>query len=400
MGYNNGGYSAPYRLANVLAALIYLLMGLLLLRKSLLEFFSESVSAAVLLAIGLGTNLFWYSTFEPGMAHVYDFFLASVFVYLNLLWYKKVTFFRSVFLGLTIGLLTLIRPINLLIVVFFVLYNVWNLKNLKSQFVYLFSNYKHLILMMLAGFVVLIPQMVYWKEITGQWIYYSYGKEGFFFLHPHLLDVLFGFRKGWFIYTPVMLFAALGIIILFKKFKKLAWPVFVVFILYLYIVSSWWSWWYGGSLGQRALIDIYPVMAFPMAAFFQWIRSRKQFLRILLSFLVLFSVVLGAFYNVQYYNGAIHWDSMTRKAYFDSFGKIHPSAQFKKDLQAPDYENALLGKPEEFQVKKKKETIQEVIKRIKSDPKWFDAVKEKAKNKNISVDSMLQLDARYVLKHK
>lgn len=400
LGYNNGGYSAPYRLAIVLAAMFYLALGLLFLRKSLLQFFSESVSALVLLTVGLGTNLFWYSTFEPGMAHVYDFFLVSVFIYLTFIWYKKITFFRSVMLGLVIGLLTLIRPVNFLFVAFFVLYNVWNLNDLKYRFRYLIRNYLQLFLIVIVGFIVLIPQLVYWKEITGQWIYYSYGKEGFFFLHPHIYDVLFSFRKGWYVYTPVMLFASVGIIFLFRKYKMLALPIFILFLIYLYVVSSWWSWWYGGSLGQRALIDLYPVMAFPMAAFFQWIYNRKLFLKLILSGLVFLSVLLGAFYNVQYYYGAIHWDSMTRKAYFDSFGRMHPSAHFKQYLQTPDYEDALLGRNKKRNVDGRSETIEEVIRRIKSDPKWYNQVKEKAKKKNISIDSMLQLDARYVLKNE
>jgi len=112
------------------------------------------------------------------------------------------------------------------------------------------------------------------------------------------------------------------------------------------------------------------------------------------------SILLGVFYNVQYYYGAIHWDSMTRKAYFDSFGRVRPSAHFNQYLQTPDYDDALLGRPEKLKSLHKKETLQQIIERIKSDPKWYDLVKEKAQKRKISVDSMLKLDARYVLKNE
>ncbi|MBN2614790.1 MAG: hypothetical protein JXR71_03780 [Bacteroidales bacterium] len=397
LGYDTGGYSPPYRLAIILAALFYLLLGLLLLRRVLLLFFTETIAAAVLFSIGLGTNLFWYSTFEPGMPHVYDFFLVSALIFLTFSWYRNATVWKSLVLGVVMGLLTLIRPINILFVLFFVFYRIWRTKDVNRRLHYFMKHYDHILVMLVAGFLVLLPQLIYWKEITGRWLYYSYGKEGFFFLHPHIIDVLFSYRKGWYVYTPVMFFASTGMIFLFRKYKTLAWSVVILAVVYLYVVSSWWSWWYGGSLGQRALIDLYPVMAFPLAALFQWIAQRKTVFRKAIAILIFLSVLLGAFYNVQYYFGAIHWDSMTRKAWFDSFGRLHPTSHFKDFLQTPDYKDALLGKPEQLKPLQKKETFEQVIERIKSDPKWYELIKDKARKRNISVDSMLQLDARYIL---
>jgi hypothetical protein len=53
---------------------------------------------------------------------------------------------------------------------------------------------------------------------------------------------------------------------------------------------------------------------------------------------------LGIFNNIQYYHGAIHWDSMTKAAYWDSFGRVRPSSRFYNLLEAPDYEAAKEGK--------------------------------------------------------
>ncbi len=400
LGYNTGGYSVPYRFALVMAALFYLAIGLVFLARVLRFYFSETVTALTLLAIGLGTNLFWYSTFEPGMSHVYTFALVSVFIYLTILWLRRSTLLRAVLLGLVVGLLTLIRPVNILIVLFFLFYDVKSGQDFKNRYLLYRHKFPHLILMMVFGFLMLLPQLLYWKTVTGQWLYYSYGKEGFFFLHPQIINVLFSFRKGWFVYTPVMTFAVAGIYFLFKKYKQLFIAVLILLIFYLYVVSSWWSWWYGGSLGQRELIDIYPVMAFPLAATMSWIISRKAGLAYPAALLLMFSVLLGAFYNVQYYYGSIHWDSMTRQAYFDSFGRVHPSPRFYKLIKVPDYKDALLGLPEISVKKSEKESIEAVIQRIKKDEKWYQMVKEKAKNRNIPLDSMLILDAKYTLKHE
>jgi hypothetical protein len=400
LGYDAGGYSPPYRLAIVIAALFYLFIGLFFLRKVLTRFFPVGIVAAVLLSLGLGTNLFWYSTMEPGMPHVYDFALVSLLIYLTLSWHNRLTKSKSIGIGLVLGMLTLIRPINVLFVLFFVLYGVKKGRDLHVRLRYFRHHFGHVILVMTTGFLVLIPQLIYWKLITGIWIYYSYGNEGFFFWQPHLMDVLFSFRKGWYIYTPVMLIATLGLIPLFKRKKAFFWSVTMLLVVYLYVVSSWWSWWYGGSLGQRALIELYPLMAFPLAVFYRQASRQPTLAKSLLYILFGSAVLLGGFYSVQYYYGAIHWDSMTKKAYFDSFGRTHPTTDFQGYLQTPDYNNALLGKPEKLKPLKQKETLEQVIDRIKSDPKWFQLIQEKAKKRNIPVDSMLLMDARYVLQQE
>jgi len=400
LGYDAGGYSAPYQLAIVLAALFYLTLGLVFLARVLRVYFPESVTALTLLSIGLGTNLFWYSTFEPGMSHVYTFALVSVFLYLTILWHRHNTFLQAILLGLIVGLLTLIRPVNVLMVLFFIFYDVKSIGDIKNKCLLFWHRFPRLLLMVVFGFLVLLPQFIYWKTVTGDWLYYSYGKEGFFFLHPQILNVLLSFRKGWFVYTPVMIFAVAGIFLLFKKYKQLAMPLSILLPVYLYVVSSWWCWWYGGSLGQRELIDIYPMMAFPLADLLAGLGSGKRHLTYPVGLLLFFSVLLGAFHNVQYYYGSIHWDSMTRKAYFDSFGRVYPSAKFNQLLQHPDYVRALHRWPESKTVKTEDESLEKVIERIKKDKNWLDKVKKKAINRKISLDSMLRLDARYVLKHE
>ncbi len=400
LGFDAGGYSQPYQLAIVLAALFYLALGLIFLAKVLRFYFSKWITGLVLLAIGLGTNLFWYSSLEPGMAHVYDFALAAIFIYLTIIWYQKINFLRSILLGIVLGLLTLIRHVNVLFVIIFLLYGVQNGEELKRKWTLYKDKFLYLLIIAVFAFLMVIPQLVYWKTVTGHWIYYSYGNQGFFFLHPHILDVLFSFRKGWFVYTPVMVFAVLGIYSLLRRFKAFFWPVLIFLVVYLYIASSWWCWWYGGSLGQRELIDIYPVMALPLAGFFHAIKQWKAGVKNTIAALVFLSALLGVFYNFQYYYGAIHWDSMTKRAYFDSFGRVHPSPRFKKLIQAPDYNRALKGLPAKKSSNSGKETMDQVVKRIKSDKNWYQLEVNKARKKNITVDSMLRIDARYVIKNE
>ncbi len=346
-GADAGGYSEPYKFFLLVSALVFLLIGLIFLRRILLAHASDRITALVLASLTLGTNLYWYTLFQGTMAHVYNFALISAFVWYSMKWHMSggQKTWPAMRLGLLLGLITLIRPTNIIIVFFFLLYGITSWETLRQRTRELVSGYGYLLLICLMIIVVWLPQMIYWKEMTGQWLYFSYGSdERFFFGDPAILKGLLSWRKGLFIYTPLLLFSFTGIIVLWIRRSPHALAVTVFTVLNIYIIFSWWCWWYGGGFGQRAFIDSYSLMAVaaaallnvPLAAGHRWLKS-------LILSLFLLLMLLGIFNNFQYYYGAIHWDSMTREAYFDSFGRVKPSARFHMLLAPPDYEKAREG---------------------------------------------------------
>ena len=349
-GADAGGYSEPYKFFLLISALFYLLTGLIYLRRILVTHFSDIVASLVLAGFAFGTNLYWYTLFQGTMAHVYSFALISVFVWFSIQWHaargKEHGAWSAVRLGLLLGLISLIRPTNAIIVIFFLFYGVITGKDLSNRVKNLAADYRYLLPMALMVVLVWVPQMIYWKEMTGHWLYFSYGSdERFFFGDPAIIKGLFSWRKGLFIYTPLLIFAFAGIISLWMKRSPHALPVTLFVPLNIYIILSWWCWWYGGGFGQRAFIDSYALMAVSAAALLacafssgtKWLRTG-----IITAYLILMS--LGIFNNIQYYNGAIHWESMTKAAYWNSFGRVRPSADFNNLLEAPDYEAARAGK--------------------------------------------------------
>ena len=62
-------------------------MGLLILRKLLLIYFSDGITSLVLFAVFFGSNLFYYATIEGPMAHAFDFALIALFMHLTIKWY-------------------------------------------------------------------------------------------------------------------------------------------------------------------------------------------------------------------------------------------------------------------------------------------------------------------------
>jgi hypothetical protein len=92
--------------------------------------------------------------------------------------------------------------------------------DLKNRLLFIFRNSGYYVVMAFIFLLCWLPQIFYWKTLTGKIFFYSYTKEGFDFLHPHLKNGLFGFANGWLAYTPVMIFAVIGLIFLPKYFKK------------------------------------------------------------------------------------------------------------------------------------------------------------------------------------
>lgn len=338
------GYSWPYSLSIFLAALTYLFVGLIFLRKLLLRWFTELTTAITLILVVAATNLSFYIISEPGMTHVYNFALFNVFIWLSLKWIEKPSLILSLGLGILAGLIVLIRPVNVLILLFPALAGIssWNDFQLRIA-----VNWKFILAAGGAAFLVVLPQLLYWKMQTGQFVFNSYMDAGkFYFLRPQIINGLFSFRKGWLIYTPVMVFGFAGLYLLRKSSKELFVPVILFLVLNIYIVFSWWCWWYGGSFGSRPMIDMYGIMALPMAAFFDWIRTRREFVQTIALFILAGMVYLNIYQMKQYRISLLHWDSMTRAAYVGIWGKMTWPEGYDKMIKVPDYAKALDGEKE------------------------------------------------------
>ncbi len=333
------GYGPVYQFFILLAAVFYLTAGLLYMRKVLHLWFSDRVTAITLGVVVLATNLLYYTSIEPGMSHVYSFSLFSGFLWYSLRWYENSRSGPAALLALFGGLILVVRPTNGLVFLVPILYGM--LKYKYEWLLFLRNNWYRLLWMTGVLFVPVFLQLLYWKYSTGQWLFYSYGEERFFFNHPHILDGLFSYRKGWLVYTPVMFFSLVGFVWLYKKSAALFWSMLVYFLLNLYVVFSWWCWWYGGSFGARPLIETYALLALPLAAFIEKVMGSGLWKRITVYILFLFFIYLNLFQMRQYRITMLHWDSTSKALYWKVFLSNKWPDNYKQLLQPPDYEKAL-----------------------------------------------------------
>ena len=308
--YPPDGYSFPYSFMVVLAGLLYVFFGLYFLRLFLLNYFSENVVAVALLIVGLGTNLYYIGVLKGGMAHAHLFFLTAVFLWLSQKWKSTSQAKQFYGLALLLGFITLVRP-NMLVLGLLLPFMV------GRSFFQLFKRPLRLLIGVVLFILPFVPQFYYWKMITGDYIVYSYGNQGFDFLNPHIIEGLLGFKNGWLIYTPIMFFALLGLILGMKKGDNPALGIFFVLDIHIYVIYSWWCWNYINGFGSRPMVEMYPLLAYPLALFIRdFFRFRKVFYGVS-SLLIL----LNIFQTHQTYGKVLWPEGATRAYYCAIFGK-------------------------------------------------------------------------------
>ncbi len=344
-GEQRDGFQSVYQFFLIFGALFYAGFGFYFLWKVLAGYFSPGISSITLLIIGMGTNLYYYSTHEAAMSHVYNFSLIALFLFLLVRWYEAAGWKNSILLGLVFGLIVLIRPSNLLLIVLLLLWGVDSREAGKERMSFLLRKTPLILLMMVGFFIPWIPQFLYWKEVSGSFLYNSYSEVGsaFYFDNPHISDFLFSYRKGWFVYTPLMLFAVSGLIPLYRMKRGLFYAILPYLVLMVYVFSSWWSWWTGGSFGIRSMVDLMAIMALPLAAFITWLGKREGYLKKGIIFLLAFVVFLNVFQTRQYQKGLIHGTGMTKKSYWTIFLRANDRYGYWQNLNEPDAEIARKG---------------------------------------------------------
>lgn len=320
MGKDMDGYSKYYALAVSISTLFFLGFGLFFIRKTLLYLqFNEKLISFILLCGLFGTNLFVYSSSDQGYSHIYSFGLVSLWLFQAVKFFDQAN--RSRFLrivGLS-GLLILIRPINFLLV-----FSLPFIAGSYSRLAVLFSKeflnpgfiLKSLLILLFFPFL----QLLFYYQATGSFWLYSYQQEGFIWSDPHFLEILFSYKKGLFLYTPLYLLCFSGLITFWKRNSFRFWSWLGFFSLITYVFSSWWMWFYGGSFSGRIYVEYLPLFLLLFAYFFRSsVSSRIKKVTVGLAFAL---IVLCQIQSYQYRYYIIHYSEMNQEKYWDNFLKL------------------------------------------------------------------------------
>jgi hypothetical protein len=288
------GFSDFYEKMGLLTPVLYLVLGLYFLKRFLDNYFKRYISWISVLILLAGTNLYHYGLVEGWMSHVFSFFLVSLYLFLlkGFLDSGKTKFTKFLLIALVVSLATLIRPTNILLLLWLILLDAGSFREICDRLLF-FLRPKYFVPFLIAGIIMFIPQFIYWHYLSGSWIYYSYPGESFlYWKSPMILHVLFSPLNGLFIYSPLVLFIVTGIFLMIRRKIPNGWFMAFFFLVNAYIIGSWHSWFFGGSFGCRPFVEYYPLFTLAFAyVLVEILKIRNLFLRTV-PFLLMFLCTL------------------------------------------------------------------------------------------------------------
>ncbi|MFC2106861.1 hypothetical protein ACFLRY_00850 [Bacteroidota bacterium] len=318
LGLPTDGYAPLYQYAVGIAAVFYLFLALWGIKK-LLEIYKSKPFhiALVQTLIVFATPLYFYTIVDASFTHVYSFAAFTLFLLFTKLYIQKYTPKYLYLAFFFFGLIVLIRPSNMIVAASLpFLAGSWN--KLKELFIHVFTHYTQLI----KGFIILLlvvslQPLMYYLQV-GKPFVWTYTGVGFNFMDPYFYSILFSYKKGLFIYTPVLLFSLLGFVYLFRTKKFKAWSLLLFLIFMNYILSAWWNWWYGMSYGNRAYIDYF--VFFALLFGFALKENRYTFVKYIIYIITPVVIILNLIQTYQYRNFILYWD-MDQEMYWRVFLK-------------------------------------------------------------------------------
>lgn len=309
------GYEPEYHKSVYYSAIFYLFLGLLFL-KGLLLLYSVKRWAIFIIQCGvaLGTNLAFYVVHDAAFSHVYSFFAVAAFLYTAKRFFDEGTLKWLLWAAACFGLVILIRQINC-IALFTLPFLAGSWSVFKDRMLLILR--RPVWIAAFTGIVLALfsIQCIAWYQQSGHWLIYSYQGESFDFTKPEIANVLFSYRRGLFVYTPLLLIAVLsGFYFAFKRDWFRFYSFMLFFALYTYVISSWWAWMYGAGFGHRAFIDFYPFFIVPLAVLIgriNWKISIPVF-----SGVFYLAITLNVIQIYQYKYFILHWMDMNREKYW------------------------------------------------------------------------------------
>ena len=332
-GYPVDGFSPPYMYALAFGIIFYCMLGLLLLRYILLRYFKDSTVAITLLLLCLATNFIQYVAVDNGLSHAYIFPLYVAVIFTTMKWHQNPRIIWAALTGYIIGLATISRPTEAVMLFIPLMWHMQTKEAGREKWRMVKTHKSHVIVAVIGGLLGILPQLIYWKLASGHFIYDVGSKWQF--LTPWF-RVLFGWEKGWFIYTPVTLLFVIGLFFVKRyPFRK---AVLWFCLLNIYIIISWHEWRYAASYSTRALVQSYPVFALPFAAFVNEVSAKKW--RWVFYIAGGYLIFLNLFQVRQYNSGVLHYDDMNRLYYSHIYLKAHPNPL---DMSLMDTDEFLSG---------------------------------------------------------
>ncbi len=271
------GFSFPYIFAAVVATALYGFLGILFSFEIAKKYLPARWAFLGALGIWFASSLPVYMYFNPSWSHAQSAFVTALFF-----WYWDCTradrtWKQWLVLGLISGLMMdvyYICAVLLVVPLCESLAGYW--QGVRSRQM---QSVRRLFLQnavfVLTIFLAFLPTLIVKKIIYGSYLEFGYGPL-WIFSSPALLKVCFSSEHGLFSWTPVILLAVVGLVLLQNRDRALSVYSLLAFGTFLYTIGCYEDWAGISSFGNRFFISLTPLFILGLASLFDWFAEAWQ----------------------------------------------------------------------------------------------------------------------------
>ncbi|MCX6252163.1 MAG: hypothetical protein NTX61_15620 [Bacteroidetes bacterium] len=315
-------------------SLVIALIGIWMLRKILLVWFSDRITAITMVTVFMGTNYFQVSTGINPLPVVYLFTLYTLILWFTIKWHSLPTWKSAIPLGIAMGITILFNPSDFFCVLIPVFWHAYDRETFRNKWKLVKKHLLQVLVICLLVLMFVVPLITSWDLLQTTFNYTGYAQNGMLYLlGRYLWQVMFSFNNGWFIYTPVMLFSLIGFYFLAEKNKNIYYSCWIFFLVNFLFFASWSTYTYSNNLGMHGLIPSYVILSLSLGYLISHLSERKYYIRYPALVILVFFILLNLFQTWQYFNRIIDPEKMTEKYYWSIFGKVNVHLKDRMKLE-------------------------------------------------------------------
>jgi hypothetical protein len=263
------GFSKPYRVTMAVGTALYGFLALVISFVLARRYVAERWAFLATLGIWFASSLPIYMYFNPSWSHAQSAFMVALFLWYWIRTRPARTWVQWIVLGAIGGLMMDVYYVSGLLLLLPLLESLagfWEgLKgSAKEPIGRLFLKD---IVFAAAVFAEFVPTLISKKIIYGNYLNFGY-TERWFWRSPAFFEVGFSADHGFFSWTPILILAVVGIFLLRRRDRSLAWHLIAFFAAYLYAIGCYQDWDGLSSFGNRFFVPLTSIFVMGLAAFF------------------------------------------------------------------------------------------------------------------------------------
>ncbi len=295
--YAADGFSVPYVRSAALGTVVWTVVGLGLLYRAMRPWIDPKILCASIAGVFLASPWVYYCVRMPLMAHGLSIAAGAACILAWMYVRARGSVGAWSVLGLSVGLLGLLRPQNGVVAALLVVplaWSQWRARRIRWSMLVAFAA---------SAVLVFLPQMFVWRSLYGRFLTMPQTIV-MDWRSPSLVNVLVSSDRGFLTWTPIAIAGLCGLILSMKGDRR----VFACGALLAIAAAAWINgsvtgirqpeWAGSDAFGARRFDAIFPMLVFGVAAFLKIVVERPFGLALVFLLLtVIWNIGLAASYE-------------------------------------------------------------------------------------------------------